>query len=167
MTAPILRELAHHEYLREQLVAAFPDADEETLKDTLEGLTDLNEMVAALTRSYLEDRCLASGLRIRLGEMQERVRRFDHAGETKRQILAKVMCRADLAKTIEPDFTLSLRQGQPGLVVENEDRIPDEYWKQQLLKLDRQGLLAALKTGQRVPGVVLTNGAPSITVRTK
>ena len=36
MTHPLIHELAHHQYLREQLAAQFPDADEETLLDTLE-----------------------------------------------------------------------------------------------------------------------------------
>ena len=39
MSQPVLHELTHHRYLRERLEAAFPDADEETLMDTLEGMT--------------------------------------------------------------------------------------------------------------------------------
>ena len=45
----MVRELSHYAYLRERLVAEFPDTDEETLLDTLEGLTDLHEMIAAVT----------------------------------------------------------------------------------------------------------------------
>ena len=38
MEQPISRELTHHQYLRSRLEEEFPDVDEETLMDTLEGL---------------------------------------------------------------------------------------------------------------------------------
>ncbi len=41
LASTINRELCHHQYLRERLAADFPDADEECLRDTLEGLTNL------------------------------------------------------------------------------------------------------------------------------
>jgi hypothetical protein len=47
----IVQELSHHEYLRCQLRREFPEADEETLNDTLEGMTNLPEMLGAVSRS--------------------------------------------------------------------------------------------------------------------
>ncbi len=63
MTHPIRHELTHHRYLRERLEAAFPDADDETLMDTLEGMTSLTDSLAELLRSSQEDQSLASALR--------------------------------------------------------------------------------------------------------
>ena len=40
MSKSLAHELAHHQYLREQLAVQFPEADEETLLDTLEGMTE-------------------------------------------------------------------------------------------------------------------------------
>jgi hypothetical protein len=54
----------------------FPDADEETLVDTLEGLTDFHEIVAIVVRSQLEDLSLAAALRGRMGGMHERLVRL-------------------------------------------------------------------------------------------
>ena len=41
MSDPVFRELTYHRYFRERLEVAFPDADEDTLMDTLEGMTNL------------------------------------------------------------------------------------------------------------------------------
>ena len=59
--------------LKQQLIADYPSADEETLIDTLEGITDLHEMIAAVIRSALVDEALQAGLRTRLEEMRRRL----------------------------------------------------------------------------------------------
>ncbi len=46
MAHPVLHDLTHHRYLRERLETAFPDADEETLMDTLDGMTSLTDSLA-------------------------------------------------------------------------------------------------------------------------
>jgi hypothetical protein len=55
MSNALIHELTYHDYLREQIRNDFPDIDEETLADTLEGLTNLNEMLGAVVRSHLDD----------------------------------------------------------------------------------------------------------------
>jgi hypothetical protein len=49
--------------LKERIVSSWPEVDEETLHDTLEGITDLHEMIAVVIRSALVDEALQSGLR--------------------------------------------------------------------------------------------------------
>ena len=55
MRTPLMQELRLHKYLRDRLAQEFPDADEETLSDTVEGMTDLHEKLAAVIRSQLDD----------------------------------------------------------------------------------------------------------------
>ncbi len=167
MNQPIMRQLAHHEYFKAQLAERFPDADDETLRDTLEGLTDLREMIVTVARSQQEDRVLALALRTRVEEMQERLKRFDHRVERKRDLLATVMERAEIGKIAECDLTISLRQSSPPLVIADEDAIGEAYWKPQPPKLDRRKLLDDLKSGADVPGACLGNGGQSISVRVK
>ncbi len=167
MAHPLNHELAHHQYLRNQLAAQFPDADEETLLDTLEGMTDLNGMIAAVARSRLEDLSLLGGLRRRMGDMQEHAARIEQRADKKKDVVASVMERAGVKKLTEPDFTLSLRITNPPLVVTDEGEIPEDFWKPQTPKLDRQGLINALKAGREVPGATLGSGGVTISVRTK
>jgi hypothetical protein len=145
----------------------FPDADEETLVDTLEGLSNLPDMLAEVCRSMLDDQAMVSALRGRVGDMQERCGRIEARARKKRELVCSVMERADLKKVMEPDLTLSLRPSRAPLVVTDEDLVPETYWKAQAPKLDRQGLLAALSAGRDVPGALLGNAPMTISVRTK
>src|SRR6202049_563081 len=77
MRPDLRHNLAEYQYLRERLKADFPDADEPTLGDTLEGLSTLPEALAAVVRSYLDDLALAAALGLRIGDMQERLGRIE------------------------------------------------------------------------------------------
>ncbi len=167
MNQALTRELTHHQYLRERLEADFPDADEETLCNTLEGLTNLTDMLAEVLRSALEDQAFVVALRGRVGDMQARLSRIEERARKKRDLVCSVMERADLKKLTEPDLTVSLRPSRAPLVVTDEEAIPAGYWKAQAPKLDRQGLLAALSAGRDVPGALLGNAPMTISVRTK
>ena len=167
MPNPLLQELSHHEYLRHKLLSDYPNIDEETLLDTLEGLTELHEMIAAVTRSRLDDLAIVSALRSRISDMQERLSRIEHRADKAKDIVVDVMERAGIKKVSDADFTVSLRQTSPSLVVADEAVIPEEYWRPQAPKLDRQGLIGAIKAGEVVPGTLLGNGGVTISVRTR
>ena len=154
-------------YLREKLLEAFPEADDETIRDTLEGLTTLNELIAEIIRSALIDEALQSGLRLRLQHMKERLSRLESRSLKKRDLAIEAMSEAGLRKIEQPDFTASARSGTPSLLVVAEDQIPESYWVPQPPKLDRQVLLGDLKQGDQVPGAQLSNPKPVLSVRTK
>ena len=167
MPAPAATEAFKYQSLKQQILTIYPDLDDETLADTLEGITDLHEMIAAVIRSALVDEALQTGLRTRLEEMRQRLARLEERGAKKRQLALEAMCEAGLKKLEEPDFTASARAGLPPLVIVAEPEIPEPYWVPQPPKLDRQSLLADLKRGAVIHGAQLGNPKPCLAVRTK
>ena len=160
-------EVPKYQLLKERLLATWPQIDEETLADTLEGITNLHEMIAAVIRSALVDEALQSGLRTRLADMKSRLSRLEERGSKKRQLALEAMTEVGLKKLEQPDFTASARAGLPALVVLEEDLIPEGYWVPQSPKLDRQSLLTDLKRAGHIPGTELSNPKPTLSVRTK
>ena len=146
---------------------AYPEADEETLSDTLEGITDLHEMIAAVIRSALVDEALQEGLRGRLDDMKERLSRLEIRASKKRELALQAMSEVGLVKLEQPDFTASTRAGSPALIVVSEQTIPEAYWLPQPPKLDRQAILGELKRGAEIPGAQMSNPKPLLSVRTK
>lgn len=168
MKSPQVKHEVHNYLtLRERLLANWPEIDDETLTDTLEGITDLHEMIAEIIRSALADHAMAVGLKLRLEDMKTRRDRLQLRTSKKRQLALDAMIEADIKTLTQPDFTASARSGTPSIVITSEDQIPEDFWIPQPAKLDRQALLAAMKGGQPIDGAALSNPEPTISVRTK
>jgi len=63
-------EVTKYQLLKQRLLSEYPQSDDDTLHDTLEGITELHEMIAAVIRSALVDEALQVGLRSRLDHMK-------------------------------------------------------------------------------------------------
>jgi hypothetical protein len=153
--------------IRDRIRAEDPNIDEQTLADTVEGLTDLYEIVAAIVRAAMADEALATGLKGRIAEMQDRLSRLQDCAAKRRQIAKDVMVELDIKKITAPDFTVSIRPGMPSLLVLDEAVVPSIYWQPVAPRLDRQGLLSELKEGGDIKGVTLSNPEPVLSVRTR
>jgi hypothetical protein len=156
-----------YQVIRDRIRAEDPQIDERTLADTVDGLTDLHEIIAAIVRAALADEALATGLKGRIAEMQDRLERLQDCATKRRQIAKDVMVELDLKKITAPDFTVSIRPGMPALLVLDEAAVPSIYWEPREPRLNRQELLSELKTGADIEGVALSNPEPVLSVRTR
>ncbi len=160
-------ELRTYAVLRERLLAEIPDLDEETLGDTLEGLTTLHDVMAELIRSALTDAAMAEGLKSRIADMKSRLERLETRAERKRELVLHAMTESGITKFTAPDFSASLRQGAPTLDITPEAKIPAAYWKPQEPKLDKITLLTAVKNGVMIAGISLAAPRMQLSVRSK
>jgi Siphovirus Gp157 len=158
---------AAYRAVSERIRAEDPQIDDQSLADTVEGLTDLHEILTAIIRAALADQALATGLEGRIGEMQARRDRLQDRAAKRRQIARDVMVELDLKKLAAPDFTASVRPGIPALMVLDEAAVPSIYWEPREPRLNRQGLVTDLKQGAEIAGVALSNPEPVLSVRTK
>jgi hypothetical protein len=157
--------IARHKALALALARDFPEADEGTLADTIEGASDLPELLTAVLQSRREDLCLAEALRRRLDGLRARLQRLESRAEQKRCLVASALAEAGIRKLVAAEFTAFLRPSPSKLVVTDESLIPAEFWVAQQPRLDRQQLLAAVKLGREVPGAALANPEMSLVVR--
>jgi hypothetical protein len=153
--------------IRDRIRAQDPQIDEQTLADTVEGLTDVHEILAAIVRAVLADEALATGLKCRISDMQDRLSRLQDRAAKRRQIVKDAMVELDLKKLNAPDFTASIREGIPALMVLNEDAVPSIYWQPSEPRLKRQELAYELKQGAEIEGVALSDPEPVLSVRTR
>lgn len=167
MSPTLSAQLNAHLYLKSRLTEDFPDLDEETLTDTLEGMSDLNECLGAVVRSRADDEALIAGLKQRMEDMRARLHRLQERADKKKDLLCDVMDRAMILRLNQPDFTVSLRKTQRAIEILDEQEIPTDYWRPQPSKLDRQALGEALRAGSTVPGAKLGEARNTITVRTR
>lgn len=158
---------AHYQAIKLRVAEAHPDLDEETLADTIEGLTNLHDVVAAIVRAALTDEAFGEGLRNRIAQMQERLVRLEDRAATKRQIARDAMIESDIKKITAPDFTISIRAGTASVQVTDEPAIPSKYWEPRTPRLNKQLLAADLKGGEAIAGATLNNPEPVLSVRTK
>ena len=163
----LTHSITAYQTIRERILALEADIDDTTLADTLEGLTDLHEVVAAVVRSALIDEAMAEGLKGHIQALQDRLHRLMERASERRRIARDAMVEVDVRKIAAPDFTLSVRPGSPALVVVDQRVIPDPYWQLREPRLDRVGLINDLKRGAAVPGAVLSNPEPVLSVRVR
>ena len=150
-----------------ELKASFAEIDDETLTDTLEGISDLPDLLKESMRSTLMDEALAEGLKGRLGEMRERLDRLLERSVRKRETILRTMVKAGLLKLMAEDFGISVRRGVSRLEILDETKISEPFLVPQPPRVDRAGLLTALKAGQSVIGAALVEGQFHLQVRVK
>jgi len=158
------REMQAASALRESLALY---GDEDLLRDTIEGATELREMIAAVFASIADDNEMLVGIAARMEDLKQRKARFEKSIERKRSMIEQAMAIGEIKTLALPEATLSLTDKAQGIVIEKESLIPSSYWKKQPPKLDRGTLLKDLRAGTAVPGASLDNGGITLTIRRK
>ena len=120
---PLKLEVQRYLLLRQRLIEAFPRIDNETLHDTLEGITTLEDLIAETIRSALLDEAFRAGLSQRLDDIG-RSSRLEQRAAKKRQWALEAMSEAGLKKLEQADFTASVRRGVPSLDRRGRERDP-------------------------------------------
>ena len=155
-----------YQAIRVRLLEEFPDIDEETLADTLDGLHGAQDIIASLIRHSLEDKAAVAGLQQLESDYAKRRRRFSARAEARREAAFDLMQALNLRKVERPEFTLSVSPGKPAVIISDQATIPQQYFRVKR-EPDKAAIAKALEAGERIIGASFCNAAERLTVRVK
>ena len=163
-THALQRETEAARVLKEAL-AAIPNMDEETVRDSIEGQTSLHEMIAYTMMLINEDEILCAGIDKLVKDLGARSTRLQSRIDAHRNAIRRAMEVGEIKSLQTPSGTLSLRNTPRGLEILDEWLIPHEYFVPKDPELDRKKLKDDLKNGKEIPGCVLDNGSVTLSIR--
>lgn len=153
---------------KDELLREYPELadDEQTLLDTLDGATDLSEVVAVFVASADDDEALSNGAKEASKAALARARRLAERSQKKRQLVARAMERAGVKKVERPEFTVSLKNLPPAVIIDDEGQIAEQFYTVKEVKsLSKTALKQALQSDEIVEGAHLSNGGITAQVR--
>lgn len=150
------------------LLLEYPElADDADFRhDVFEGETALDYVLSKLVNTSLDAATMADAIKARKTELGERQSRFERKDEAARKLILSVMERAELSKIQLTEATLSMRQLPPSPIVTDATALPDNCVRIER-KPDMKAIKAEIEGGRDVQGVAMSNGRPSLTIRTK
>lgn len=149
-------------YLADLQRLADLDLDEQTVTDTLEGLSGEIEVKATNVAAFCRN-LEASAEAIKGAESQMAARRkaIENRASRLREYLKQNMERTGILKIESPQFVLAIRRNPPAVHVEAQELVPAEFFNTPPPPppaLDKKRVGDALKAGRDVPGCRLEQG---------
>ena len=153
---------------REALLTAYPEllVDEDVFLDTLDGITEAADFIAHWARQAREDEAMAKALRAMQADMTERYNRLEARADKRRSVALALMNAIGKKKIIRPDLTITVQAGRPAVRITDDAALPDEFCRT-VRSPNKTAIRDALELGEPVPGAVLSNQEPTLTIRTK
>jgi hypothetical protein len=169
MTDPrIPRLIADYWRHHDGLLIDFPELadDAQTLKDTLEGLTNAGDFIAYWCRKAREDEAFAKAISSMKLDMALRQERYEARAQRERDLAMTLLEGIGEKKITLPDMTITVNAGRQKVVVTDENALPNAY-----VRIKREpnklAILEALESGAGIPGAELSNRTSTLTIRTK
>lgn len=162
----LVSALALDKMLRAQLLEAFPELgdDERALIDTLDGISDLDDQIAAVLRTAVEREAMAEGIEGLVFKLHARHARLLAGADKMREAALSVMLESGRRKITKPDMTVTVMPGKAGVTVTDETLLPDSCVKI-VRRPSMTAIREAIEAGESVPGTAPKNPKPYLTVR--
>jgi seryl-tRNA synthetase len=170
LSPPLSNTVAIYNAIKAQLAEEFDLADDDAaLLDTLEGETNLKEVLAYMAREATRYEAFAEAIKRIIEENKDRKDRFERKSDKLRQSIGWAMQEAGLKKVEAADVTLSLRNNPPSLVttIEPEDAPEQFRTVKTTYAFDKKAIKEALMAGDMLAFASLNNQPASLQIRTK
>ncbi len=158
--------------LRSRLKVTYGLEDgDEAMETTLEGYTNLPEMLAAMVRRAIDCEDQSQAVKERAKFMENRAGRLEATSYNLRAQIAWAMSEAGMKRIPSdalPEATVSLSDGRAPLVIPNEREVPDKYCRIKTVREpDKKLIRDELQAGERLSFALLGNAKPTLTIRTR
>lgn len=150
------------------LLAAYPELaeDDDLRADMFEGETDLEKVVTRCLSDRQDAEAMAVAVKSRIGDLTDRMRRYERKSAAMRALILGMMEAADLPKLELAEATLSLREPVPSVNVIDIDELPQGFYKIEK-RADKAAIKKSILAGEPVPGAELVLGECGLAIRTK
>lgn len=144
------------------------ELDEQLKLSMIEGETELFEVVSALLAENEDDDGLITALDEQVDVRSIRIERAKARIEARKKAIISLMDSVRETTLKLPEATLSLRTLKARPKVVDAAELPDEFVTiETVRKTNMDAIQAAFERGQPIPGVTITNGGASLSVRRK
>ena len=152
--------------LKQRLLQDDPDlaADETILRDTLDGETDVYDLMRRLARFVLEAEAMEAAAKARATAIAGRQKRYAARAQAGRGALFGMMDALGEKTLTDPEFTASIKAGRASVFVTDESALPDDYVNVTRVP-NKTAIADALKAGTDIPGAELGNGMPTLQIK--
>lgn len=164
LNLPVLVE--QWKQIRADILEAFPEIDEATLTDTLDGEAGALDAVAMLIRAAREDEAMAGAVNAMMEDMKARRERFVQRAESRRRGAQSLMKAIGVRKVERPDFTASLRAAPARVEIPDDEAVPDVYCVV-TKRPNKPEIREALNNGMQANWARLSPGTETMGVRFK
>jgi len=142
------------------------DFDPETFWDTLDGETDVMDVIEHLLRDRVESKSFAIASKEIANEYNARAGRMVNRGVAISKSLGAILDATNQSKVVHPLATISRTKGRTSLHIIDESEIPSQLTVT-TVKPDNTAIKKALEAGEVVPGAELVTSDAGVTVRVK
>ena len=138
--------------------------DDDTLAISLEGETDLHEVLAAVVARMCDAEAYAVADNALINDLKERRDRFNARYDAMRILAMKLMNAAEVRKVELAQKTLSIRAGTPKVIITDETALPESCIRIRK-EPDKIAIKEHLVRGDQVPGAEMSNAEPVLVIR--
>ena len=142
------------------------DFDSDTFLDTLDGETDVMDIVGRLVADREEAKAFAAASKAIAAEYDGRARRLTDKAAAIAKALGAVLDATGEKKIAHPLATISRTKGRRSCLITDESAVPTQLCRTTVTP-DRTAILAALEAGETIPGAEIQIGDPGVSVRVK
>jgi len=162
---PLHQEMAVASQVAAALIAAGIEPEDPDFAELMASETDIQDRLVRILRAARHTEAQSKALSEIQAEMRERKARLDKKAESLRGVVLQALGELGLRKLEAPDFSASVGAPKTSVTITDEAALPDECCAFKRVP-SKTAIAAALAEGP-VPGASMSNGTPSLTIRTR